>query len=213
MADDYRVLRDWLRSNGYEYWCFLSWARGPDESRDFVEDYRKALGQELLIRVDSEAVFLDVEALKPGDDWRARLGAALCRSVLTIPVYTPPYFWPEHRYCGMEWGVAFDLSKARLGDPAGLFPLVLRAPDQIPAVARGVQWEDLSPVALRSRKIRETPEFRKLVKSTVDRALEVGGRLRAASAQAVCDQFTLPDKSRFDGIYAAAPALPFRGRL
>jgi hypothetical protein len=211
MPTDYRALRDWLRSSGYQYWWFLSWARGADQVRAFVLRYRTALQQELRIRLDSDAVFLDIEEIDPGDDWRARLGQALCRSVLMIPVYTPPYFWPEHRYCGLEWGATRGLSQARLGDPTGLFPVVLRAPSQIHPAARGVQWEDLSSAAL-SFPI-DQKRLARLVQSTVDRIIEVAGRLMAATAPANCDQFALGDDSPFDGIYAAPATLPFRGGL
>jgi hypothetical protein len=214
MFMSYDELENWLKNHGYWNWCFISWAHAPGQLTDFVQHLQKDLLAEFRTNFSWGEVFLDMDGIRTGDAWEARIAENLCRSVMMVPVYTPPYFSSKRSYCGREWQGMEDLHAART--PAStrhlVHPVILRAPDQVPRVAAGLQYNsDLSRAALRKRAVWETEDCWKSIHKIREHAVEMAENLVTQRARADCAGYRLPRSSPFIAP-RPAPVLPTRSR-
>jgi hypothetical protein len=206
-------LNDWIRKNGYGYWCFLSWAHGSPEERRFAEKLRKDLIDELSTYFDAPQVFLDTSEIRTGHIWKRRISEALCRSVMLVAICTPTYFSRSHRYCGLEWTGMLRLGRRRLKDNSEtcVYSLIYRKPEEMPGVFREVQFRDISDGAL-SRRYRTTGDYQKVRDEILDRVRELAKKLKRRGASADCAKYRLPGSSAFDDWRPGRPVLPTRRR-
>lgn len=211
MSINYEELEDWLRDHGYWNWCFISWAHAPGQLMEFVQHLREDLLAEFRTNFTWGEVFLDLDGVRVGDAWEARIAENLCRSVMMVAVYTPPYFSVKRSYCGREWKAMEELYAKRTptSTPHLLHPVILRGPDQAHPAAAKLQYDsDLSRPALRKRAVWESDEYWASVQKIFSHALEVANVLMTRDAAADCAGFRLPPTSPF-----GAPPLPRAPRL
>lgn len=182
---------------GYIYDVFISYRRHAEWTpwvreclRPLLDAY---LSQELAT---SPQIFLD-EQLEPGDDWPNRLGTALARSRILIPIYSGDYF-------GSEWCVhELDLMHGRqmqCQDSKLIVPMLGHDGDLIPEAMGRILYCDIRE--FRNTDIqRKSPRFEKFS----DAIKTLSPRVAAAicSAPDYAAAWEAECKGRFDMVYAA----------
>lgn len=206
-------LQSWMASAGYEYHSFVSWPHVPNsEVRDCAERLRDRILESLAPYVAQPRVFLDTTSIPPGDDWRRRIEAVMCRSLTMVAICAPMYYHPDHRWCGQEWAAMEELGRCRLGDlgSASVVPLIFRRRGSLPQAVERHQYIDISGQEVRGPAYYRTQEFRRVIVSVVETVLDVAELLREHNSRPGCEDFTLPDQSAFDDYVPPPQPSPFR---
>lgn len=87
---------------GYQYAAFFSYKRDPESDHWHSKVKQKLehwLRQELVEQPNK--IFLDTSDIQTGDQWEAKLGAAIRHSKCVICIWSPEYFRSE--FCVSEW--------------------------------------------------------------------------------------------------------------
>ncbi|MDX1979421.1 MAG: toll/interleukin-1 receptor domain-containing protein [Bryobacteraceae bacterium] len=164
---------------GFEYACFISWARksGPNVRR-VAETFRDALGDALHAWGIHQTVFLDFRDLEAGDAWEPQIAEKLCRSCTMVAFCGPDYYRSE--FCSREWNSMEVLGCRRLGKEHGLILPVKVAPYRAtPAQISRTQWLcDISKeIQAPPANLRNTKWFRQMVEQAHERITQAHGRL------------------------------------
>lgn len=136
---------------------FWSYAHADDEGdggrvRRLAENVR---AEYALLTGDELQLFLDRDSLVWGDQWRARIDQALAGATFFIPIVTPRYFRSQE--CRKEL-MRFDAEARRIGlENQLVLPVYWVAvreldagepDDEVMAIVRSRQWEDLRGIRL-----------------------------------------------------------------
>ncbi|NEP17810.1 MAG: TIR domain-containing protein [Leptolyngbya sp. SIO4C1] len=93
--------KDIANKEGYEYYIFLSYRRfgeWPKWVRDkFMPLFKHYLGEEIG---RNPKIFVDVESIDTGVSWPNKLGSALAKSCVLVPLFSRQYFSSE--WCQLE---------------------------------------------------------------------------------------------------------------
>jgi len=203
---------NWLKNEGnYEYHCFVSWPHtiNPDLTA-CARAVKKAIEEDLAYSIHKPRVFLDESDITGGDDWKARLSGALCRSIAMVAICAPIYYRSEHIWCGLEWAAMEHLSSRRLQGKnfKAIIPLMVRKSDPLPTAVSAVQYIDLSKITTRGRDYFKAREFRQNVQEIVSRIEQVAEELCRSKSKSDCHTFDIPAKSAFSDHGPIAPVFP-----
>jgi hypothetical protein len=225
MSEANRLERQhWLKNAGYRYSGFISWPRRPigtdnTKVRRLVEKLQKGVQDVAPLHGLPPAVFLDSEAIDPGEDWHRRIATAICGTISFIAVCGPEYY--ESIFCGREWAGMEQLSLRRLaGQRIAILPLVwqparsqgatgLLQDEAMPPQVSRLQHRDFSRLRLHRPDVEETDEFNDFVQEIVSRIDHAATALLDQGAHAEdCDHFEIPAESAFRDFTQAAQRYP-----
>lgn len=193
------IIRDHM---GYEYHVFVSYRRYQDwpawVHKHFIPIFRHYLGAELG---EEPKIFYDVESIKSGDAWPKKLGSALAKSCVLVPLFSKTYFnsdWCQLELSSMlareeKTGFSTDTRPGRL-----IIPAVIYDGESFPQIIKDIQAVDLTAYAnirLRSDspKAEELAEVIKSwvpsVVSAIDRSPEYSDEWHQLSVENFVSQF------------------------
>lgn len=201
----------WLRDNGYEHQCFISYPRIKDPfMRDCAQRVREAIESDLSQLISNPNVFLDTSMIG-GTDWQRRLKSALCHSVTMVALCAPIYYHPDHQWCGLEWAAMDSLCEKRLPGEniRTIIPLLIRVSTPLPAPVSRVQHIDISQLML-TRGYHTTNRFRSYIRQVVALIEEVVNAIVKNQATADCKDFVIPTAPAFVNWLPPAQPPPFR---
>jgi len=184
--------------------CFLSYRHSDSElGRYAVDDFERALTNELKLLVPFEDPIYRDERNTPGFLYQDSIAMALCRSVCMVMIYWPQYFSHEHSYCTREYRAMITLEQQRLAmlphaeRHFGLIiPVVIRGGrGDLPLELRDTRiYADLTDLSLSGRPMSRNKKFAPQVREI---AQYICGRCRAfddvaADPCSTCGDFALP---------------------
>lgn len=197
----------WLRGNGYQHLCFVSWATN---SGNQIRDTALACKTEIeRILAQSElptSVFFDQATLPPGAQWESALAEAVCSSFCLIAFCCNSYY--GSMYCGREFATMDYYGTARLGSNHRLIVPVRCWGAPIPSIIGRFQAIDISHnLGCPDRRFNSKTWFKVLVEKLAQAIDESAQQLALAKKSATCNAPTLL-ANPFPTV--AAQVLPFQ---
>ncbi len=179
----------------YSYDIFISYQRHATWTPWLREHINYLLNAYLFQDLGQNPhIFFD-EAIAPGDDWPARLGQALGRARILVPIFSKGYF-------GSDWCLhELDLMHSRMVSLPGkclIIPLLLHDGEHIPDEIARIQYCDIREFCITDiqRKSRLYERFSQTVKNVSPRIAD------AISDAPLFDQSWESNcRSRFDQVY------------
>jgi TIR domain len=205
----------WLKSAGYQYYCFISYPKIHEEIGKFALGVKQAIEKELALAVDRPKVFLDDVDIPRGADWEGSLSQALCSSVAMVALCVSAYYRSHHRWCGVEWAAMENLGTGRLRGHLlrPIIPLMLRLEKPIPDAVLRTQYIEMTAASLTWEEYCTTLEFKKNIQLVVDYIGEVAEAIAGNQASAGgCGEFLFPSESAFVNWRAARQEFPLHAK-
>ena len=184
--------------------CFISYRHRPVKDYEtWIDDLHRELGNEILLHLSDEGVYLDKLRLEGGDFYNDDLARALCESVCLIMVYIRTYFDSKYPYCAREYKAMEKLEAERLEKLGNIgvrqhgiiIPIVCRDWEHFPAEIKSKrQCYNFETYLMEKPRISKHPkalgEIKKIGKYVADRYWEL--KSLPEDACAPCATFVLP---------------------
>lgn len=191
---------EWLKSAGYEYYCFISYPRIHDDIGRFALRVQEAIEKELVATVSAPKVFVAEREIAPGVNWKESLNTKLCRSVAMVALCVSAYYRPAHVWCGLEWAAMEKLGTGRLRGYVlrPIIPVMLRLEQPIPEAVLQSQYVEMTAASLTWEKYCNTLAFKRSIRRIVDSIGDVAEAIAANQKGAKnCPKFAFPNDSAF----------------
>ena len=190
----------WLRTAGYQYYCFISYPKIHGDMGKFAARVKDAIQNQLAATVHNPQVFLDSMDIPRGSDWERMVSRSLCGSVVMVALCLSAYYRSAHRWCGLEWAAMEKLGSRRLSGHAlrPIVPIMLRAERPVPEAVLTTQYVDMTAASLTWEKYCATLGFKKSIRQIVDYIGDVAEAIAINRVAAEnCPDFLVSGESAF----------------
>lgn len=202
---------NWLKENGYEYHCFISYPKIHEKMKRFAEGVKAAIEIELAASVYEPKVFLDDQDIEEGAEWDGVLRGALCRSVSMVAICLSAYYHPKRPWCGLEWAAMDNLGSARLKGflLRPIIPLIVKLEKPIPEAVLDTQYVKMTTASLTWEDHCSTEDFRKNIRKVTNYISLVAEAIANNQAEAGnCGGLARPERSAFADWKPERPPFP-----